>query len=173
MTSYDDIAVQVLEELLPDWIDAYQESIERAGLTLTEELKQDFRYAIIRGAGVVSAEIDFRQYGRFKDMKQLRFTRVPDIDAIKSYVETVGPQNFAYVPGYDTTQRPPTVNNAIARIAAGVAFGMRNKVNVKRTSKEGWYNTTTTTQLNKGKAILRQKVIVWAASQLKEAGEEG
>ncbi|TAF48686.1 MAG: hypothetical protein EAZ63_03810 [Runella slithyformis] len=170
--SYDDMAVEVLEELLPDWVDAYQQGIEQEGYKLTQELMRDFRYKIVRSTGIVSAEIEFRKYGRYKDMRQLRFRRLPDLDAIVDFVMKAGVENFAFVPGYQSAMRAPTVSKAVQRVAAGVAFGFLQRGNVKRDGK-GWYNTTTMKQLNNAKGALRRGVNRWFARELKKSAEDG
>jgi len=166
---FEDIASDVLFEVTRDAIEQFKNAIARYGIELTDALKEDFRYHIIRSAGKVSAEIEFNEYGRFRDMAQLRFAaHHPPVDAMEFFVEKIGLSRFSTVPGYPTSRRPPTVSTAVARIAAGIAFKMKREVNVKRGYRGTWYNTEKALMINRAKKQLR-----WRTSELIHAHLRG
>lgn len=159
---FEQASYEILNEVTKDVIEQFKRAISQYGIELTDALKEDFQYHIIRSAGLVSAEIEFKSYGRFRDMAALRFgLHHPPVDAMEFFVEKIGLSNFTYVPGYPTSYRPPTVTNAVARIAAGIAFSMKRQVNVKRGYRGTWYNTEKAVMINRAKAQLR-----WRTSEL-------
>jgi hypothetical protein len=166
---FEDISSEVLMEVTRDAIEQFKNAIARYGIELTDALKEDFQYHIIRSAGKVSAEIEFKEYGRFKDMAVLRFgAHHPPVDAMEFFVAKTGINSFSYVPGYKTSTRPPTVSTAVARIAAGIAFSMKRQVNVKRSYRGTWYNTEKALMINRAKKQLR-----WRTSELIHAHLRG
>lgn len=159
---FEEVSYQVLAEVTADAIDQFKNAISRYGIELTDALKEDFQYHIIRSAGKVAAEIEFREYGRFRDMAKLRFgAHHPPVDAMEFFVEKTGISAFSYVPGYKTSRRPPTVSKAVARVAAGIAYSMKRQVDVKRGYRGTWYNTEKAVMINRAKAQLR-----WRTSEL-------
>lgn len=168
--TFDEIAGEVLEEITADALLYFQRALQNKGLVLTQELMQSFRYHIIRSAQVVAAEIEFRDYGRFKDMKRLQFGLMPPIDAMELFVEKIGMGAFAFVPGYGADRRVPTVNNAVRRIAAGISFSRRGKT-VNRKYSGTWYNQTKMDMINTAKYRLGQRTSEWVVWQIKQQAE--
>ena len=98
LEDFTDEAVEIAAEA----VEAFRKNIERAGLELTDELKQDFQYHILRQVNQLTLEFDFREYGRFKDMALLRYsTHMPPIDAMEFFVDKIGLDKFAYIEGYE------------------------------------------------------------------------
>ncbi|RCR69403.1 hypothetical protein [Larkinella punicea] len=135
---YDDLA-DLVQEIAKDAIERFQEHITKYGLVLTDQLKRDFQYHILRTATTLALEIDFRQYGRFKDMAQLRYSHNAPVDAMEFFVEKIGLDRFAYVMGYKG-KSVPTVTNAARRIAWAISIGRRKVPSVKRGYRGTWYN---------------------------------
>ncbi|OIN61161.1 hypothetical protein [Arsenicibacter rosenii] len=172
--TFDEIATEVLEELTADALLYFRRALEAKRLVLTEELMRSFRYHIVRSATQVAAEIDLLNYGRFKDMRQLRYRgSMPPIDAMEFFVEKVGIGNFAYVSGYwdRTGSRIATVPNAVRRIAAGISFS-RKVYTTKRPYSGTWYNETKMNMVNVGKKRLAWRTSEWIAAQIKMTAEE-
>lgn len=169
--TFEDIAGEVLEEVTADSLLYFQRALASKGLVLTAELMQSFRYHIIRNAESMAAEIEFRDYGRYRDMKWLRYGNgMPPIDAMEFFVDKIGVNNFAFVPGYKANRRVPTVNNAIRRIAAGVSFSKKGR-SVQRRYQGTWYNTPKMHMVNVAKYRLKQRTSEWVTWQMKQQAE--
>ncbi len=111
----------------------FQRAIEEKGLVLTEELLQQFQASVSRSALQLVAEISFNEYGRFKDMSQVRYgDKLPPLEALESFVKTVGLGQFGRVPGY-RGRSVSSINEAARRIAAAILFSRRKVPVVKKT----------------------------------------
>ena len=88
--------------------------------------------------------IGFAGYGRFKDMRQLLYEKMPPIEAMEEFVKEVGLEKFGYVPGYLLNAKYRvlhiTDSRAINRIAWGIAVS-RLKMGVKRGTQEVRFTT--------------------------------
>lgn len=168
--TFEEIAGEVLEEVTADALLYFQRALASKGLVLTAELMQSFRYHIISNAQQVSADIEFRDYGRFKDMRRLRYQGQPPADAMEFFVNKIGVNNFAFVPGYKADRRVPTVNNAIKRIASGVSFSKKGRTQNRKYSGT-WYNETKMDMINVAKGRLAAKTDQWVRWQMKQQGE--
>lgn len=169
--TFEEIAGEVLEEIASDSLLYFKRALEGKGLVLTQDLLQSFRYYILRSATSVAAEIEFRTYGRYKDMRQLLYgPHMPPIDAMEYFVAKIGVGSFAYVPGYGADKRVPTVPNAVRRIAAGISFSRKNLA-VKRPYSGTWYNTTKAQMINAAKKRLGWRTSEWILWQVKMQAE--
>ncbi|RAJ94197.1 hypothetical protein LX87_04082 [Larkinella arboricola] len=160
-------------ELAQEGILWFQRAIEQKGLVLTEELRRDFNYRLIRTTHQLVIEYDFRQYGRFKDMARLRYgTHMPPVEAMMEYVERHDLNVFAYVEGYPGKQ-VPTVKNATARIAWAIAMGRRRVPSVARGYRGTWYNSTKMDIFNHAKKRVRAMASGFVIANLKKQLEAG
>ncbi|RAJ92206.1 hypothetical protein LX87_05174 [Larkinella arboricola] len=157
---YDDLA-DLVEEIAKDAIENFQDHIQAYGLVLTDGLKRDFQYHILRTATTLAAEIDFRGYGRFKDMALIRYgAHNAPVDAMEFFVEKIGLDRFAYIHGYKGHQ-VPTVNNAVKRLAWALAIGRRKVPSIKRGYRGTWYNSGKMEMIKNA-----QKQLSWRYSEL-------
>ncbi|MGA0558277.1 hypothetical protein ACO2Q8_16580 [Larkinella sp. VNQ87] len=169
---YDDLA-DLVEEIARDAIKRFQDYIQQYGIVLTDQLKRDFQYHILRTATTLAIEIDFRQYGRFKDMAQLRYgAHMPPIDAMEFFVEKVGLDRFAYVLGYKG-RAVPTVNNAARRIAWAISIGRRKVPSVRRGYRGTWYNSGKMAMIRQAQKQLSSRYSELIAPYLARKIEEG
>ena len=131
----------LVTELTKKGADYFEKSIDRAGLNLTGELRNSVDFAIQEEIGNLSftAEIFFKEYGRYKDMKTLRYAYLPNFDAIEYFVEKIGIEKFAWVNGYEAKQ-VPTVKNAKKRIVWAFLMYRKKIPVVVQNSKQQWYN---------------------------------
>lgn len=134
----------VFEEILKRYVNLaerkFQEALSQQGLVLTGQLKDSIRSsALERGAGYIQGHIYFSALLRIKDMRQLNYTRMPPFLAMLQYVESVGVDKFAFVPGYPPGMRPASYTVAVERIAVGIMRQFKREPNVKR-SYRGVYN---------------------------------
>ncbi len=134
----------VFEEILQRYVnlaeEKFQQALASSGLVLTGELQDSIRSsALERGAGYIQGHIYFKSLLRIKDMKQLNYTRMPPFLAMVKYVESVGPDKFAFVPGYPAGVRPASYTDTVERIASGLMRHYKREPNVKR-GYRGVYN---------------------------------
>ena len=95
---------------------------------------------------------------------------MPPVEAIEAFVEKIGVDKFAWVPGYANKSTVPT-DRAIDRIAWAIATHMAKVPTIKREGK-GWYNPTVMQLLNTAKKQLREQTSQWIALKTKENLEE-
>ncbi|WP_138993970.1 hypothetical protein [Larkinella sp. C7] len=169
MTDFFESFEEDAAEIAREGIEAFRRAIERYGLTLTEDLKRDFQYHVIRSATQLILEFDFRQYGRFKDMAMLRYaSHMPPVEAMEFFVDKVGLDQFAYVDGYKGKQ-VPTVKNATARIAWAIAMGRRRVPSVARGYRGTWYNSTKVEIINSAKNRIHKRISEFSMVSLKSS----
>ncbi|MDR6195165.1 hypothetical protein [Siphonobacter sp. SORGH_AS_0500] len=144
----------ILEDVIQDGVESFKRALEEKGLVLTEELKQNFSYQMTESATELTGTISFYGYGRFKDMSRLNYLKVgPPVDDLEEYVQKVGVERFAFVPGYKKG-KIPTVNKAAIRIAFALSAYRKKVKVVYRPYKGTWYNSTKVNIVN----IARRKV---------------
>ncbi|MDQ1088983.1 hypothetical protein [Siphonobacter sp. SORGH_AS_1065] len=145
----------VLEEVIQDGIEEFKRALEAKGLVLTEELKRNFSYQLTESATELAGTISFQGYGRFKDMAKVSYLlHAPPIEAMEEYVEKIGVDKFAYVPGYRGKAKIPTTDRSTLRIAWALARSRRQVPSVKRGYRGTWYNSSKVNMIN----IARRKI---------------
>lgn len=168
MTTVAEVNESVIDDLAVDGLNVFQNAIQRAGLVFSEELLKDWSTSVIKNDDVLAVEWQFQMYGRFKDMKRIA-GYMPPVEAMIAYVEKVGVDKFAWVPGYTSTDNVPT-EVAANRIAWGLA---KYRASVKTISRSGsgWYNENVMKLVNKARYNIRKKTAEWIASQAVETIE--
>lgn len=162
-------ATDLAEEITREAIGYFQKAVERSGIVLSGDLRNSFEYQIIQTAGQLSVAgvIEFRGYGRFKDMKVLNYLAPMPLEAIEEYVNKVGIHRFAYVPGYQYGEIPTTIN--VARRIARQIIQARKKVPVvRRKAQHTWYNRTKADFMN----VMRRRMLDRAQTILLKAMKE-
>lgn len=141
--------IDLVTELTKQGAAYFEKSIEKAGLNLTGELQNSVDFVIREEIGSLSltAEIFFKEYGRYKDMKTLRYSWLPNIDAIEAFVEKIGIEKFAWVNGYEGKQ-VPTVKNAKKRLVWSYLMYRKKVPVVVQNSKKQWYNKVKMAYIN-------------------------
>lgn len=152
----------VIDDLAVDGLNVFQNAIQRAGLVFSEELLKDWSTTVIKDDDVLAVEWQFQMYGRFKDMKNIT-KYMPPVEVMMEYVEKIGVDKFAWVPGYTTKDSVPT-DIAAERIAWGIAK-YRNSVKTIKRSGRGWYNENVMKLVNKARYNIRKKTAEWIALQ--------
>ena len=136
-----------LNEILREGLTLMEARLRGMGISLTGSLAESLRGQVQTESARAYAEllIEMNEYGRFKDMRALRMptgTPAPDgeyMEAIRAYVQKVGIDKFAYVPGYENSKKAPTADIALRRISWGLAIGRWKKQSISRSGK-GFYN---------------------------------
>lgn len=124
---------QLIEAELRDWaaevlrVLAFQ--IQKRQLVLTGDLLRSLQYDVLRASaeGTMRLRLMFEESGRIKDMKNVRYKKLPPISKLEEYVKEIGLANFKFVPGYTNSGRIPTESQAINRIAWGIAVSKRRQ----------------------------------------------
>ena len=122
----------VLDSMVHEWakntVEKLKKEISKREMTVSNELLESMTYRVESGQnpGVV---ISFRDYGAFRDMKFLFFTKMPPVDRLEEWVRRRGVNQFAYVPGFG--QEGLNREDAPSRIAWGIAknFSSGEKIN--------------------------------------------
>ena len=152
----------VIDDLAVDGLNIFQKAIQKAGLVFSEELLNDWSTNVIKSDDVLAVEWQFQMYGRYKDMKRIS-GYMPPVEVLMEYVEKVGVDRFAWVPGYDIKSSVPT-DIAIERIAWGIAKYRASVQTIKR-SGGGWYNENVMKLVNQARYNIRKKTAEWIAQQ--------
>lgn len=143
---FERVATDVVGVIVAEATAVMQRKLQAAGFVLTGALLDSLRHqAVIVGRDLYAEfSIGFAGYGRFKDMRQLLYGKLPPIDVMEEFVREIGVENFTYTPGY-LTDAKKRVNipdsRAINRIAWGIAVN-RLKLGVKGGKKNAFYNPT-------------------------------
>ena len=118
----------------------WRNTAAQEGKVLTGDMVMSIRAGATEAArGFVTAHVYYSKLLRILDMKTLNFLRTPPLSALIEYVEKVGVDKFAYVPGYTAGLRPATESEAVERIAWGMKAKLKQEPNVKR-GYRGIYN---------------------------------
>lgn len=143
--------VEACDRIFSEGVKRMRKDIEGAGLLLTEDLKRSLyseRY-LVTGQLEAAFRMGMRGYGRFKDMRTVRISQFPNVDAIKEFIEEVGVEKFInnesvtlngksvqlYVPGYYIgSQRKGqlTAERAATRIAYAMGAARQSRNTIKR-----------------------------------------
>jgi hypothetical protein len=169
MIDLQDEALKIIEDLTREAVGYFEKAIEAKGLILTSELRNNFRYDVVAGAGglLASATIYFEGYGRILDMKKLRYSTVANLDAMEAFVEKIGVDKFPYVPGYTDKTRVPTVNQAVKRIAAGIAWQRYKIGTVNQGKTKAWYTRTLNDFVNVSRRRISEILATHVAQSVK------
>jgi hypothetical protein len=113
-------------------------ALEKEGLVISGELFDSFRFRLSTEEALAEVQVHFKKYGRFRDLKRVRFTKQPPVNIIKEWVERVGVQKFQEVPGYGTNKALLTESQQANRIAWGIVKNYQKKERI--TQKQWGYN---------------------------------
>lgn len=144
---FEQVAADVVGALVAEATLVMQRKIQNAGYVLTGELMDSLKHqSVIVGAELYAEfSIGFAGYGRFKDMRELLYEKMPPIDVMEEFVKKLGIEAFDYVPGYLTdAKRRVTIpdSRAINRIAWGVARSRIFTAKIRQSKRNAFYNPT-------------------------------
>lgn len=119
---------------------AFEKTVEREGLVSTGELLNSIRAEGVKTASnFISAHVSYSDLLRVKDMKKLTYTTIPPLAPLLEWVERVGVDKFAYVPGFAPGKKSKSEIQNIYRIGHGLRYHLRASPNVER-GYRGIYN---------------------------------
>ncbi len=144
---FERIATDVVGTIVAEATIIMPRKIKDAGYVLTGELMDSLRHqSIVIGRDLYAEfSIGFSGYGRFKDMRQLLYEKMPPVEVMQEFVEKLGVDAFDYVPGYlkDRKQRVDLPDSrAINRIAWGVARSRIFTAKIRHYKRNAFYNPT-------------------------------
>jgi len=137
----DELVNQELETWGAMVLQRLAQEIQKKKLVLTEETLKSLQQDVLKASSssIHQLQLAFSESGRINDMKRIDQKKRPPIEVMEQFVKDVGLSNFAYVPGYKKGQFPLTENQAIKRIAWGIAA---NKLNNNAHKPKKWFSKT-------------------------------
>lgn len=144
---FERVATDVVGAIVAEATLVMKQKLQQSGYVLTGELLDSLRHqAVVVGRDLYAEfSIGFAGYGRYKDMRQLLYGKMPPIEALEEYVRDVGLDKFKYVPGYLLNAKYRVLHiqdsRAVNRIAWGIAMN-RLKMGVKGGRNKAFYNPT-------------------------------
>jgi hypothetical protein len=166
----NDILASVMAEIMSDAEKQFKAALTSKNLVFTGDLKDSFERHIVQHGAKIAGEITFKQYGRFKDMKRLRYLQhMPPTDAMEFFIEKTGIDRFAYVPGYNN-KSPHSISD-IMRIAWAISNSKKRAIDVKRGYRGTWYNESKMLMINNAKKQLRWRASEFISWQIKQQFE--
>jgi hypothetical protein len=174
MTDLQTEALRVIEDMTRDAVHYFEKAVEAKGMTLTDELKNSFKYEITAASGnlLASATISFEGYGRLLDMKTLRWQGPANLEAMEEFVDKIGVDKFAYVPGYEKSGKIPTANIAVRRIASGIAWQRYKISGLSQGKTKMWYTRTLNDFTNVSRRKMMDILGPYLVGTIKESLEE-
>lgn len=139
---YADIA-QVIRDETTRAKGYFRGAVQKSGLVLTGDLLNKIDSSVQAEATSLEASIsiEFNQYWRYKDMKQLTYQHLPNYDAMLAFVQKVGVEKFPWVSGYEG-RATPTVPHAAERIARTLMWHRKKTPVVMHAAARRKYNKT-------------------------------
>ncbi|WP_026995137.1 hypothetical protein [Flectobacillus major] len=152
--NYDAELEKVMTEIMAESEKMFKDAIEYKRLVLTGELKDNFERFVVKKASGIAGEIVYNGYGRYKDMKVLRYSNhMPPVDAMEFFIEKTGTSKFPFTPGYKN-KRVVTISD-VNRLAWAFSRSKRIAVNQNRGYRGTWYNENKMKMVNVAKKRLR------------------
>ena len=160
--SFEEIVLTACDRIFDEGVRQMRTDLEQAGLVLTQELKNSIYSERTKITDTLEAQFraGMRGYGRFKDMKSITYSKVPNITDMMEFIESIGVEKFMnndtvdinckqvklFVPGYYTdvsrarTRKALTHDRAKERIAWRMGIHRMNQNTIKRAKDGGFYN---------------------------------
>jgi hypothetical protein len=136
-----------IDEILSAWtefaIRKLRENLRKKRMVFSADLEASLKFQISQAnaQGLSTALLTMRDHGRFRDMRQLKYTRPAPGNPILDWVQKIGISKFRYIPGYNPAERRvrrvPVASIAMNRIAWGIAWGRFTQGKVRR---KQWLN---------------------------------
>lgn len=150
---------EILPETIAEGVGYFQKAIADKRIVATEELLNEFEHVILEESNQIIGSINFNEYGRYRDMKNLRWAgKAPPIEELREWVKVKGVSNFAWVPGYEASGRVPTESIAIRRLASAISKSMGSVAVTNRKYSGTWYNETKMKLVNVTRARILNRV---------------
>jgi hypothetical protein len=137
---------QITNQISGRGIKALEEKLEDEGLVMTGDLKKSLFREVRQNnsAWLTELAMQFEAYGRFKDMKELHYTKQAPVDAMEKFVTKVmegqvkNSTPFNFISGRPNGSMPRNRETAIRQLAWAIARSRLYQPIVIRKGK-GWY----------------------------------
>jgi hypothetical protein len=174
MSEMSDDIRQAIREIVPETIAEgvayFQKAIANKDVIASADLQNDIDFILIEESDGLMGSINFHEYGRYRDMKTLRWAgKAPPIEELEAWVKLKGVSSFAWIPGYEASGRVPTESIAIRRLASAISKSMGSVQVTHRKFKGTWYNETKMRMVNVTRARVLARITDLIA---KRAAEE-
>lgn len=148
---FEEQVVVACDRIFSEGVRRMRKDMESANIVLTEELKNSLysERTYVTDQLEASFRMGMRGYGRFKDMRQVSYSKFPNVESLVEFIEELGVDKFInnetvsingkqvqlYVPGYFINSRRRkeiTHDRATTRIAYGMGRAIMERNTVKR-----------------------------------------
>lgn len=165
---------EVLPSTLAESVVYFQRALADKGLVSSAELMNSFASALQEETEAVVGSVNFLDYGRYKDMKTLRWAgKAPPPDELEKWVKQKGINNFAWIPGYEKSGRVPVESIAVRRLASTISKAIRSVGVVDKKYSGTWYNSTKARLVNVTCARILNRVSELIAKKTAEMATGG
>jgi hypothetical protein len=121
------IPIQNIDQILQEWAQDYTRRIKSDASKipkLTGSGIDSFRYQLLEINNIKTIIISFEQHLRLHDMRRVRWDRVPNIDAIKDFVDKKGISKFEPKFRAKYGYLPKSRDQLLNQIAWGIGLSM-------------------------------------------------
>ena len=124
----------LLDDYLRQAENAFRKRANKANLKLTGAMVDSFqRGAVVQGTDFIKGKVEMVGYVRLKDIKRMQYTHYMPTDVLEYFVDKIGVENFAYVPGYDKPgAKLPSREAQAKRIVFGIQAYRHQHPEVRR-----------------------------------------
>lgn len=159
----------ILPQVIMDGVQHFQKAIEGKRIVNTADLLNQITSQIKDEAEAVIGSITFNEYGRFRDMKYLRWAgEAPPVDELEKWVLDKGISSFAWVPGYEYATKIPSDTKAARRIASAISHSMGSVEATKKKYSGTWYNENKMKMINIARVRILKRVSELITQNTKE-----
>ncbi len=113
---------------------AFRRRANKANLHLTGAMVESFKKGSVQdGENFLKGHVEMLGYVRLKDMKGMSYQHFLPSDVLEKFVDKVGVENFAYVPGYEKPgAKLPSKEVQAKRIVFGIQAYRKKHPDVRR-----------------------------------------
>lgn len=168
---------QAIQEILPETVREgvmyLQKAIADKRVVNTHELLNSVDYVIHEETTGMLGSIFFTDYGRYRDMKNLRWAgKMPPVEEMVAWIKEIGLGKFAWIPGYEATGKVPTMDQAIRRLSWSISKALGSVPVVKKKYTGTWYNENVMKMVNVTRKRILDRVAEIVASNISGAASD-
>lgn len=161
------IPIDNIDQILREWAQDYMTTIKSDASKipkLTGSGIDSFRYQLLKVGEIQSVIFSFEQHLRLHDMRRVKWDRVPNVDAIKEFVEKKGIDKFT--PRFQAKYGyiPKSRDQLLNQLAWGISLSIYKRGRWLSKRKK-FYNKNTGTSLN---TLYRTLIDQLAATTIKD-----
>lgn len=147
---YDQQMGTIAREWAVHIIEKFKGQIEKNNISLTRELLESFKYSVTENVeGYVKVNISYKAHGKYLDMKNLYYHKMPPIQVLEEWVVKRGVENFKNIPIWSAGNGWGSSSDA-RKIAWKIAGTIKSAGVVNQYGKWGRSKQWRTPELRKG-----------------------